>query len=241
MGRGGEPAAPGEPVSRIRVGIADDQPMIRNGFRLQVQYAEDLELVGEASTGEQAVALAKAHRPDVLLMDIRMPVLDGLAATKRITRDPSLAGVRVIVLTTFDLDEYVYGALRAGASGFLLEDSPPEDVHRAIRGVADGGALIAPGITRRLIAEFASRPQAVTADAVTERLTGRLTEREVDVLRHVARGLTNSEIAQRLTLSPLTVKTHVSRMLTKLQLRDRAQLVVLAYESGLIVAGHGQD
>ena len=224
-------------MSTIKVGIADDQPMIRNGFRLQVQYAEDLELVGEASTGEQAVALAKAHRPDVLLMDIRMPVLDGLAATERITRDPALAGIRVIVLTTFDLDEYVYGALRAGASGFLLKDSPPEDVHRAIREVADGGALIAPGVTRRLIAEFASRPQAVTADAVTDRLT----EREVDVLRHVALGLTNSEIAERLTVSPLTVKTHVSRMLTKLQLRDRAQLVVLAYESGLIVAGHGQD
>jgi len=224
-------------MSTIKVGIADDQPMIRNGFRLQVQYAEDLELVGEASTGEQAVALAKAHRPDVLLMDIRMPVLDGLAATERITRDPALAGIRVIVLTTFDLDEYVYGALRAGASGFLLKDSPPEDVHRAIREVADGGALIAPGVTRRLIAEFASRPQPVASDAVADRLT----EREVDVLRHVARGLTNSEIAERLTVSPLTVKTHVSRMLTKLQLRDRAQLVVLAYESGLIVAGHGQD
>ena len=224
-------------MSTIKVGIADDQPMIRNGFRLQVQYAEDLELVGEASTGEQAVALAKAHRPDVLLMDIRMPVLDGLAATERITRDPELAGVWVIVLTTFDLDEYVYGALRAGASGFLLKDSPPEDVHRAIREVADGGALIAPGVTRRLIAEFASRPQPVASDAVADRLT----EREVDVLRHVARGLTNSEIAERLTVSPLTVKPHVSRMLTKLQLRDRAQLVVLAYESGLIVAGHGQD
>ena len=224
-------------MTMIRVGIADDQPMIRNGFRLQVQYAEDLELVGEASTGEQAVALARAHRPDVLLMDIRMPVLDGLAATERITRDPALAGVRVIVLTTFDLDEYVYGALRAGASGFLLKDSPPEDVHRAIREVADGGALIAPGVTRRLIAEFASRPQTVTADAVAERLT----EREVDVLRHVARGLTNSEIAERLTLSPLTVKTHVSRMLTKLELRDRAQLVVLAYESGLVVVGEGWD
>ena len=223
-------------MSPIRVGIADDQPMIRNGFRLQVQYAEDLELVGEASTGEQAVALAKAHRPDVLLMDIRMPVLDGLAATERITGDPALAGVRVIVLTTFDLDEYVYGALRAGASGFLLKDSPPEDVHRAIREVADGGALLAPAVTRRLIAEFASRPQGVaTADAVASRLT----EREVDVLRHVARGLTNSEIAERLTVSPLTVKTHVSRVLTKLGLRDRAQLVVLAYESGLVVAGRG--
>jgi DNA-binding NarL/FixJ family response regulator len=224
----------------IRVGIADDQPMIRNGFRLQVQYADDLELVGEASTGEQAVALARAQRPDVILMDIRMPVLDGIAATERITGDPELAGVRVVVLTTFDLDEYVYGALRAGASGFLLKDAPPEEVHRAIREVADGGALIAPTVTRRLIAEFASRPPvagpvAGTADAVAAQLT----EREVDVLRQVARGLTNAEIATELTLSPLTVKTHVSRILTKLGLRDRAQLVMLAYESGLVVVGRG--
>jgi DNA-binding NarL/FixJ family response regulator len=222
-------------VTAIRVGIADDQPMIRNGFRLQVQYADDLELVGEASTGEQAVALARAHRPDVLLMDIRMPVLDGIAATERITADPALVGVRVIVLTTFDLDEYVYGALRAGASGFLLKDAPPEEVHRAIREVADGGALIAPSVTRRLIAEFASRPRT----APRPEAVGGLTDREVDVLRQVARGLTNAEIAERLTLSPLTVKTHVSRMLTKLQLRDRAQLVMLAYETGLVVAGSG--
>ena len=221
-------------MTTIRVGIADDQPMIRNGFRLQVQYADDLELVGEASTGEQAVAMARAHRPDVILMDIRMPVLDGIAATQRITSDPDLLGVRVVVLTTFDLDEYVYGALRAGASGFLLKDAPPEEVHRAIREVADGGALIAPSVTRRLIAEFASRPEAVTTAGI---VAEQLTEREVDVLRYVARGLTNSEIAERLTLSPLTVKTHVSRMLTKLQLRDRAQLVVLAYESGLVLAG----
>ena len=221
-------------MTTIRVGIADDQPMIRNGFRLQVQYADDLELVGEASTGEQAVAMARAHRPDVILMDIRMPVLDGIAATQRITSDPDLMGVRVVVLTTLDLDEYVYGALRAGASGFLLKDAPPEEVHRAIREVADGGALIAPSVTRRLIAEFASRPEAVTTAGI---VAEQLTEREVDVLRYVARGLTNSEIAERLTLSPLTVKTHVSRMLTKLQLRDRAQLVVLAYESGLVLAG----
>jgi DNA-binding NarL/FixJ family response regulator len=223
-------------MTTIRVGIADDQPMIRNGFRLQVQYADDLELVGEASTGEQAVALARSHRPDVILMDIRMPVLDGIAATERITSDPALAAVRVIVLTTFDLDEYVYGALRAGASGFLLKDSPPEDVHRAIREVADGGALIAPVVTRRLIAEFAARPQ--TAGAF-DALAGHLTGREVDVLRLVARGLTNTEIAEWLTLSPLTVKTHVSRILTKLQARDRAQLVMLAYESGLVVPGDG--
>jgi DNA-binding NarL/FixJ family response regulator len=168
-------------------------------------------------------------------MDIRMPVLDGIAATERITSDPALAAVRVIVLTTFDLDEYVYGALRAGASGFLLKDSPPEDVHRAIRAVADGGALITPVVTRRLIVEFASRPRTVSS---RDALIGQLTEREVDVLRLVAGGLTNTEIAERLTVSPLTVKTHVSRVLTKLQLRDRAQLVVLAYESGLILPGH---
>ena len=223
-------------MTPVRVGIADDQPMIRSGFRLQVQYADDLELVGEASTGEEAVALARAQHPDVLLMDIRMPVLDGIAATERITSDPALAAVRVIVLTTFDLDEYVYGALRAGASGFLLKDSPPEDVHRAIREVADGGALIAPAVTRRLIAEFVARPQAA---GTLQEVAGRLTEREVDVLRWVARGLSNSEIAERLTVSPLTVKTHVSRILTKLQVRDRAQLVVLAYESGLVVTGRG--
>ena len=217
----------------IRVGIADDQPMIRNGFRLQVQHAPDLELVGEASTGEQAVALARTQRPDVLLMDIRMPGRDGITATAEITSDPALAPVRVIVLTTFDLDEYVYGALRAGASGFLLKDTTPEDLHSAIRQVADGGALIAPSITRRLVAEFCARPSR----AVPEASVAQLTEREVDVLRLVGRGLSNAEIADTLVLSPLTVKTHVSRMLTKLSLRDRAQLVVLAYESGLIVAG----
>jgi DNA-binding NarL/FixJ family response regulator len=217
----------------IRVGIADDQPMIRNGFRLQVQHAPDLELVGEASTGEQAVALARTQRPDVLLMDIRMPGRDGITATAEITNDPALEPVRVIVLTTFDLDEYVYGALRAGASGFLLKDTTPEDLHSAIRQVADGGALIAPSITRRLVAEFCARPSRAVPDASVADLT----EREVDVLRLVGRGLSNAEIADTLVLSPLTVKTHVSRMLTKLSLRDRAQLVVLAYESGLIVAG----
>ena len=220
----------------IRVGIADDQPMIRNGFRLQVQHTPDLELVGEASTGEQAVALARTQRPDVLLMEVRMPGLDGIAATQRITADPSLSEVRVVVLTTFDLDDYVYGALRAGASGFLLKDASPEDLHRAIVQVADGGALIAPMVTRRLIAELSTR-RAPTAGALGS-LDG-LTDREADVLRLVARGLSNAEIAASLTLSPLTVKTHVSRMLTKLGLRDRAQLVVLAYETGVVVAGEG--
>lgn len=216
----------------IRVGIADDQPMIRNGFRLQVQFADDLELVGEASTGEQAIALARTQRPDVLLMDVRMPVMDGIEATRQISGDPELRGVRVLVLTTFDLDEYVYDALRAGASGFLLKDTSPEDLHRAVQVVAEGGALIAPQVTRRLVAEFCSRPQAV-AGAMVEQLTAR----EIEVLRLVAAGLSNAELAERLVLSPLTTKTHVSRILTKLGLRDRAQLVVAAYESGLVVPG----
>ena len=218
----------------IRVGIADDQPMIRNGFRLQVQYSDDLELVGEASTGEQAIALARTQRPDVLLMDVRMPVMDGIEATRQISGDPELRGVRVLVLTTFDLDEYVYDALRAGASGFLLKDTSPEDLHRAVQVVAEGGALIAPQVTRRLVAEFCSRPQAVAAPGA---MVEHLTAREIEVLRLVAAGLSNAELAERLVLSPLTTKTHVSRILTKLGLRDRAQLVVAAYESGLVVPG----
>ena len=223
------------PGDVVRVGIADDQAMIRNGFRLQVQHTPDLELVGEASNGEQAVALARAHRPDVLLMDVRMPVLDGIEATRQISADPGLDGVRVIVLTTFDLDDYVYGALRAGASGFLLKDTSPEDLHRAIQQVADGGALIAPEVTRRLVAEFCSRPGA---GAPSSTLTEHLTAREVEVLRLVARGLSNAEVADLLVLSPLTAKTHVSRILAKLGARDRAQLVVTAYEAGLVVPGH---
>jgi DNA-binding NarL/FixJ family response regulator len=218
----------------IRVAIADDQPMIRDGFRLQVQYAPDLEFAGEASDGRQAVALARTQRPDVLLMDVRMPVLDGIEATRVIAADPATASVRVVVLTTFDVDEHVYGALRAGASGFLLKDISPEELAAAIRAVAAGGALVAPQVTRRLIAEFAARPSAGRTD---RRLLGRLTEREVEVLRLVAGGLTNAEIAARLVVSPLTAKTHVSRILTKLDLRDRAQLVVVAYESGLVVPG----
>src|SRR5215213_9570669 len=161
-------------MTPVRVGIADDQPMIRNGFRLQVQYADDLEFAGEASTGEQAVALARTQRPDVLLMDVRMPVLDGIEATRRIVADPACSGVRVVVLTTFDLDEYVYGALRSGASGFLLKDTSPEDLRHAILAVADGGALISPQVTRRLVAEFAARPGAGTPNA---RIAARLTER----------------------------------------------------------------
>jgi DNA-binding NarL/FixJ family response regulator len=218
----------------IRVAIADDQAMIRAGFRVQVQYAPDLEFAGEAADGAQAVALARRERPDVLLMDVRMPVLDGIAATRAIAADPATADVRVVVLTTFDVDEHVYGALRAGASGFLLKDISPEELLAAIRAVAAGGALVAPQVTRRLIAEFAARPSAGRTDAS---VLGRLTEREVEVLRLVAGGLTNAEIAGRLVVSPLTAKTHVSRILTKLDLRDRAQLVVVAYESGLVVPG----
>jgi DNA-binding NarL/FixJ family response regulator len=219
----------------IRVGIADDQPMIRDGFRLQVQFTDDLEFVGAAADGEQAVALARSQRPDVLLMDVRMPLIDGIEATRQIVTDPALSQVRVLVLTTFDLDEYVYGALRAGASGFLLKDTSPEDLHRAIQQVAEGGALLSPHLTRRLISEFAARPHP-PADPATP--TGPLTSREVEVLRLVARGLSNAELAAELVLSPLTVKTHVSRILTKLGLRDRAQLVVLAYETGIVVANH---
>ena len=222
----------------IRVGIADDQAIIRDGLRVQVSRADDLEFVGEASNGEQAVALARQQRPDVLLMDVRMPVLDGIEATRRIVADPATEVVRVIVLTTFDLDDYVYGALRAGASGFLLKDATPEDLFAAIRVVADGGALITPQVTRRLIAEFAERPRTGWPN---RRIASLLTEREAEVLGLVGRGLSNAEIADRLVLSPLTAKTHVSRILTKLGLRDRAQLVVAAYESGLLVPGSGPD
>jgi DNA-binding NarL/FixJ family response regulator len=218
----------------IRVGIADDQAIIRDGLRVQVSLASDLEFVGEASNGEQAVALARQQRPDVLLMDVRMPVLDGLEATRRIVADAATEAVRVIVLTTFDLDDYVYGALRAGASGFLLKDATPEELLTAIRVVARGGALITPQVTRRLIAEFAARP---ATGRPNRRITDLLTERETEVLGLVGRGLSNTEIADRLVLSPLTAKTHVSRILTKLGLRDRAQLVVAAYESGLILPG----
>jgi DNA-binding NarL/FixJ family response regulator len=217
----------------VRVGIADDQAMIRDGFRMQVGFVPEFEFVGEAATGEEAVALAIEARPDVLLMDVRMPDMDGIEATRRIASDPS-CGVRVLVLTTFDLDDYVYGALRAGASGFLLKDSSPEDVQHAIRVVAEGGALLSPQVMRRLVAEFAARPvQGKRSAELAERLTGR----ETDVLRLVARGMSNAEIAGALSLSPLTVKTHVSRILLKLGLRDRAQLVVIAYEAGLVVPG----
>jgi DNA-binding NarL/FixJ family response regulator len=220
----------------VRVVVADDQALVRAGFRLLVESDPDLEVVGEAVDGAEAVDLARRERPDVVLMDIRMPRMDGLEATRRITADPLLAGVRVLVLTTFDLDEYVYQALRVGASGFLLKDTPPADLLAAIRVVAAGDALLAPGITRRLIAEFARRPDpARVAPAALQALT----DRERAVLGLVAHGLSNAEIAERLVVSPATSKTYVSRILAKLGARDRAQLVAIAYETGLVTPGTG--
>jgi len=215
----------------IRVVVADDQALVRAGFRVLVDSAADLQVVGEAGDGVEAVELAHRERPDVVLMDIRMPTMDGLEATRRITALDEAAGVRILMLTTFHLDEYVYQALRAGASGFLLKDTPPADLLAAIRVVAAGDALLAPRVTRRLIEEFARRPEPALA---TPDALGALTEREREVLVLVARGLSNAEIAEQLVVSPATSKTHVSRVLTKLGARDRAQLVMLAYETGLV-------
>ena len=217
----------------IRVAVADDQPLVRAGFGALVAHASDLALAGEAANGEEAVALARDQHPDVLLMDVRMPLLDGIEATRRITADPACAGVRVIILTTFDLDEYVYSALRAGASGFLLKDAPPEDLLSAIRVVSTGDALLAPSVTRRLIERFTGAFEARTDPG----MLAVLTEREREVLALVARGLSNSEIGERIYVSPATAKTHVGRLLSKLHARDRAQLVMLAYESGLVTPG----
>ncbi|MDL4821740.1 response regulator [Actinomadura opuntiae] len=217
----------------IGVVLADDQTLVRAGFRSILEGEDDLEILAEAGDGERAVRLARELRPDVVLMDVRMPVLDGLEATRRIVSDPALAGVKVVILTTFDLDEYVYGAIKAGASGFLVKDTEPPELIHGVRVVARGDALLAPAVTRRLIAEFASR---ITAPPPTVRLDA-LTAREREVLELVAQGLSNEEIAERLVLSPATAKTHVSRILAKLGARDRAQLVVLAYESGMIRPG----
>jgi DNA-binding NarL/FixJ family response regulator len=218
----------------IRVGICDDQALIRDGLRAQLGMVSDIVVVGAAGDGQQALDLARRELPDVLLMDIRMPGMNGIEATRRICSDPACSGVRVIILTTFDLDEHVYGALAAGASGFLVKDASPEDIVRAIRVVASGEALLAPAITARLIREFARRAPATRHDQ--DRLAG-LTEREREVLLLVGRGLSNAEIAAALTLSHATVKTHVSRILAKLDARDRAQLVVIVYETGLVVPG----
>jgi len=215
----------------IRVLLADDQALIRAGFKILLDTAPDIEVVGEATDGADAVALARTTRADVILMDIRMPRLDGIEATRLINDDEDLAGVRILILTTFESDEYVYRALRAGASGFLVKDTEPAELIQAVRIIARGDALLSPGVTRRLIADIASRPEPVHPPAT---LLNQLTAREREVVTLVAAGLSNDEIAARLYLSPLTSKTHVSRAMTKLGLRDRTQLVVLAYEAGLV-------
>ncbi|HEY2302335.1 MAG TPA: response regulator transcription factor [Acidimicrobiales bacterium] len=221
----------------IRVLIVDDQTLVRTGFRMILEAEADIDVVGEAADGEQAVAEARRLRPDVILMDIRMPRMDGVAATRRLAGKGSTDCLRVLMLTTFDLDEYVVEALRAGASGFLLKDVPPEDLIDAIRVIAAGDALLAPSVTRRLLDRFAEHlpPTGLSAPDGLDQLT----ERELEVLRHLARGLSNAEIAAELCVGETTVKTHVGRILMKLGLRDRVQAVVLAYESGLIHPGSG--
>jgi DNA-binding NarL/FixJ family response regulator len=214
----------------IGVVIADDQALVRGGFRVLVESAPDMEVLGEAANGAEAVALARRVKPAVVLMDIRMPLVDGIQATAQISVDPATPDVRILILTTFDLDEYVYAALRAGASGFMLKDTSPEELLAGIRIVAAGDGLLTPRMTRQLIEEFAKRPETTRADPA---ILDVLTEREREVLEEVARGLSNTEIAHHLNISPSTAKTHVSRVLMKLDARDRAQLVVLAYETGL--------
>ncbi len=216
----------------VRVIVADDQELVRTGFRVILDSEPDIEVVGEAGDGQQAIEAARRHNPDVVLMDIRMPHLDGLEATRRIVTDPD-AGPRVLILTTFDLDECVYEALRSGASGFLLKDGPVDQLLSAVRVVARGDALLAPQITRRLIAEFSRRPHPTALPDRLEMLTGR----ELEVLKLVARGFSNSEIAEELYVAETTIRTHVGRILTKLGLRDRVQAVVLAYEIGLVRPG----
>ncbi|MFD8780933.1 response regulator [Kitasatospora sp. NPDC059599] len=215
----------------IRVLVADDQALVRGSFRVLVDTAPDLTAVGEAESGEEAVELARREKPDVVLMDIRMPGLDGIEATRRITADPTLSGVRVLILTTFDIDEYVFAALHAGASGFLLKDTRPADLLAAIRVIAAGDALLAPGVTRRLVEEFTRRPEAPGRPSAA--LAG-TTEREREVLTLVGLGLSNAEIAAHLHVSLSTAKTHVGRLLMKLGARDRAQLVIAAYDARLV-------
>ncbi|MDH3680098.1 MAG: response regulator transcription factor [Acidimicrobiia bacterium] len=219
----------------IRIGIVDDQELVRTGFRMILDSEDDFEVVGEAADGESSLAMVRARRPDVVLMDVRMPVMDGVEATRQLATSPD---TKVIIVTTFDLDEYVFAALRHGASGFLLKDAPADQLVSAIRVVASGEALLAPSITRRLIEQFqASGPPPATSDG--EQLLASLTERESEVLAELARGLSNAEIAEKLFVSETTVKTHVGRVLTKLNVRDRVQAVVMAYESGVVRPGSG--
>jgi len=221
--------------TKLRVLVADDHALVRHGFRSILASEDDIDVIEEANDGSEAVAIATRDQPDVVLMDIRMPVLDGIEATRLITEDPRLSNTRVIVLTTFDLDEYVFGALRAGASGFLLKGVEPTQLVNAVRTVADGAALLEPSATRRLIEAYTSGASdpGHTATALPEDLTAR----EIELLTLIARGSTNAEIAERLVISPLTVKSHVSRILTKMSARERTQLVVMAYESGLVIPG----
>jgi DNA-binding NarL/FixJ family response regulator len=225
-------------MESVSVIVADDHSLVRAGFRSILGDEDDIDVVAEARDGTEAVEAAARLRPDVVLMDIRMPGLDGLDATRRITADPRLGSVRVIILTTFDLDEYVFGALKAGASGFLLKGVEPQVLIDAVHTVAGGDALLEPGVTRRLVEAYVAGQQALAADAAAGRpLLAALTAREEEILRLVAAGWTNGEIAAHLVISPLTCKSHISRMLTKLDARDRVQLAVLAYESGLVVPG----
>jgi DNA-binding NarL/FixJ family response regulator len=221
----------------ISVLLADDQALVRAGFRALLDAEDDIEVAGEAADGNEAVRMVKQQRPDVVLMDIRMPETDGLQATRRIADDEALSDVRVVILTTFEVDEYVFEAVRSGASGFLVKDTEPADLVQAVRTVAGGDALLSPSVTRRLIAEYAAKAkQPPLADELEE-----LTEREREVMTLVAEGLSNAAIAERFVLSPATVKTHVNRAMMKLGARDRAQLVVLAYETGLVSPGWAQD
>jgi DNA-binding NarL/FixJ family response regulator len=220
-------------TEKTRVVLVDDQALLRAGFRALIDAEDDLEVVGEAGDGEEALAVVRSTKPDVVLMDIRMPRVDGLEATRVISAEPALSDTHIIILTTFEIDEYVFEAVRNGASGFLVKDTEPVDLLAGIRAVAAGDALLSPGVTRKLIAEFAtrSRPSAPTS------ALDPLTEREREIVALVGEGLSNDEIAQRLVVSPATAKTHVSRAMTKLHVRDRAQLVVLAYETGLVRPG----
>ncbi|MFY7067082.1 response regulator transcription factor [Nocardiopsis changdeensis] len=220
----------------VRVLVAEDQAMLRGSLRFLIDHTPGMAAAGEAATGAEAVEEARRLLPDVVLMDIRMPVLDGIEATRRICADPRTSGVRVLVLTTFDLDEYVYAALHAGAAGFLLKDTPPAKMIEAVGVVASGESLLSPSVTRRLIAAFVRGPGAGRPSA----LPGSVTERETEVLRLVASGFSNSELAEHLHLSMATVKTHIGRLLAKLHARDRAQLVIAAYESGLVGAGRAE-